>query len=83
MNRVPGPYRRRDAQRRKLEEMGRQLAVELAGMDRAEYHATVAIQIGEQLRSKQQLLQLAFGTGLLGVATLALGACWALLLGWR
>ena len=75
--------RKREAEIGQLEEMGRQLAAQLAGMDRIEYHATVAMQIGAQLRIKQRLLLLAFVSGSLGVAALALGASWALLLGWR
>ena len=52
-------------------------------MNRAHYHATVAIQIAAQVRTKQRLLMLAFTSGSLGVAALALGATWALFLGYR
>ena len=75
--------RRRDAEVKKLEDMGRQLAAELTGLNRTEYYATVAIQIGAQVRAKQRLLLCAFVSGALSVAALALGATWALHLGWR
>jgi hypothetical protein len=73
----------RDAELTQLQEKGRQLASQLEGQDRTEYHAMVAIQVSSQLRHKRRLLLLAFASGSLGVAFLALGATWALLLGWR
>jgi hypothetical protein len=76
-------HRKREAKLRQLEARGRQLAHQLAKMDRTEYHAQVALQIAGQLRAKQRLLQLAVLSGSLGVASLAVGATWALLLGWR
>jgi hypothetical protein len=66
----------------KLKAQGRRLARELASEDRAQYHATVAVQIADQVRAKQRLLTLAFTSGWLGFAALALGATWALFLGW-
>lgn len=74
---------KRQAELRRLEERGRQLADQLAVMDRAEYHAQVALQLAGQLRAKQRLLLLAFASGSFAVASLAVGATWALLLGWR
>jgi hypothetical protein len=76
-------HKKRHAELRQLEARGRQLADQLAEMDRTEYHAKVALQIARQLRAKQRLLLLAFAAGSLGVASLAVGATWALLLGWR
>ncbi len=67
----------------KFRARGRRLADQLAGESRAHYHATVAVQIADQVRTKQRLLTLAFTSGSLGFAALALGATWALLLGWR
>jgi hypothetical protein len=66
-----------------LEERGKQLAIELMRLDRPEYYATVAIEINAQVHARERLLMVAFISGTLGVATLALGASWALLLGWR
>jgi len=74
---------KRDAELTQLQEMGKQLASQLDGQNRTQYHATVAIEISAQLRYKRRLLLLAFVGGSLGVASLALGATWALLLGWR
>jgi hypothetical protein len=66
-----------------LEERGKQLAIELMSLDRPEYYATVAIEINAQVHAKERMLMVAFISGTLGVAALALGASWALLLGWR
>jgi hypothetical protein len=66
-----------------LEEKARRLATELARLDRPEYYATLAIEINAQVHAKERLLMAAFVNGTAGVAALALGASWALLLGWR
>jgi hypothetical protein len=75
--------RKREAELERLDSIGRRVADELLYKDRTEYLATVAVQIAAQLRAKQRILLLAFVIGSLGVATLAFGASWALLLGWR
>ncbi|MGC5225388.1 hypothetical protein ACPW96_22725 [Micromonospora sp. DT81.3] len=79
----PAHQRKRQAQIRQLEARGREVADHLAEVDRTEYHAQVAIQIAGQLHAKQRLLLLAVASGSLGIAALAVGATWALLLGWR
>jgi hypothetical protein len=66
----------------KFKAKGGRLASELASESRAHYHATVAVQIADQVRTKQRLLTLAFINASIGLAALALGATWALLLGW-
>jgi hypothetical protein len=62
---------------------GEDLANELGTWDRAVYHASAAIELSSVVRAKQSRLMLALVAGALAVLTLAVGASYALYLGFR
>jgi hypothetical protein len=59
------------------------LAAALTSMDRVEYFTSVLIQMSTQVRRKNSVLTFAFASGLLAIATLAVGAATALAIGFR